>query len=1096
MAGPVRIAILGDASSAVGALRATEGQAKTLGSRLGSLTKAAVKYGAVGGAAIVAVGVKLAESAVEDQKSAALMATAYRNAAHATDAQIASTEKWISAQGEAYGVADDDLRPALSRLVGATESVTKARKLATLAENVAAGRGKDLSTVTEALAKGYQGSLGGLARLGVATKDQAGKTKTLSQITQELADKYRGAAASAAETAAGKFDRAKLALSETGEAIGYKLLPVATELANFLVDTGIPAIEKGADAAGKKLGPAVQDLTGWVKENKGELKDLGSQLVDTVIPAVEKAGHLVGQAVGFFAGLPDPVKRSAVELGLAAAVLTKFNSAVGGVNLGGLIGNLRSAETRAQGLQQAAKAAAGAAGLALLIQSTQESSRELSALERVGGGVATGFAVGGPVGGALGGFAALAASIGQELATSGHKATNAYKAMAAVDPVDEATRNLANLYKTLDQVTGAYTSSTRASLLNMLQTNGVVDAAAKFGISSRTVVNAALGQKAALGQIAPVVDKYKAQINEISDIQANLYKDRKYSTDAGFLTAAGFKYTEQLTKQKQELQENLATLQKAPGVLKSQTSAVLAASAATADYTGKLKGIPKSARTDILANGLEPTTAGIAELTKKYNLTPKQVKTLIQATGAETSAAAVQKLLDKIAALHDKQVVLTTVQKVVNFVTGGGGGGGGGKQGGATPDAAGRQAATDYLDGLRAGLAGGSSAVTDALSDLSDYVSKTFSKSAAKAVDEKYDDLADKLRKKLDGKKLKTALDRLDTQRDNASDKAQSKATKAARELLRLTKAQRAALTANGAVQDALQSGDYLQYLDKASDLYQKMSAAGVHNLGEARSALEALQTQAKQYADSIRDSVVATGNLVNLAQGTSSVDGLISLLQGKVAESKTYASVIQQLTAAGLNSTAIQQLIDAGVEGGLGTAQAILDGGPAAITQINDLQAQLTTVGTQLGASTAQTMYQAGIDASQGLVDGLAANLSALVAQGDALGLALIKSVRRALRSHSPSLAFKDIGKDSVDGLNEGFDNTYVKRIGQGAASSLVKGFGTPGLDAYVSSSSSSQPQQMALTLTAEQIDQLSRGRAIQADLDAYTRAGGRAAS
>jgi hypothetical protein len=55
-------------------------------------------------------------AAIEDQKSTALLANQLRNSAHATKGQVAATEDWITAQGKAYGVVDDDLRPALGAL--------------------------------------------------------------------------------------------------------------------------------------------------------------------------------------------------------------------------------------------------------------------------------------------------------------------------------------------------------------------------------------------------------------------------------------------------------------------------------------------------------------------------------------------------------------------------------------------------------------------------------------------------------------------------------------------------------------------------------------------------------------------------------------------------------------------------------------------------------------------------------------------------------------------------------------------------------------------------------------------------------------------
>lgn len=185
---------------------------------------------AVGLAAAGVAAVKFANAAAEDEQAQVKLATALRNATGATDGQIASVERWITAQGKALGVSDDELRPALSRLAVATGDVGEAQKLASLAMDVSAGTGKSLQTVTEALVKAQNGSLGGLSRLGVATKDAEGKTKSLRDITKDLATTYEGAASRSSDTVAGKQKILKVQMGELQEEIGARLLPALLKL--------------------------------------------------------------------------------------------------------------------------------------------------------------------------------------------------------------------------------------------------------------------------------------------------------------------------------------------------------------------------------------------------------------------------------------------------------------------------------------------------------------------------------------------------------------------------------------------------------------------------------------------------------------------------------------------------------------------------------------------------------------------------------------------------------------------------------------------------------------------------------------------------
>ena len=206
------------------------------------------KAAAVGVAAVAVTAgaglLKLAKGAAEDEKAQAVLAKTLKNTAGATDAQVAAIERYISKTGAATGVTDDEMRPALANLVRATKDVGKAQSLMGLAMDVSAGTGKDLGAVTMALAKAQNGSVGGLAKLGIATKDAAGKTKSFEQIQKDLAATFKGQSAAAADTTAGKWARLKLIWSEAGESIGSKLLPVIGKLSTWLLEVGVPAIQR------------------------------------------------------------------------------------------------------------------------------------------------------------------------------------------------------------------------------------------------------------------------------------------------------------------------------------------------------------------------------------------------------------------------------------------------------------------------------------------------------------------------------------------------------------------------------------------------------------------------------------------------------------------------------------------------------------------------------------------------------------------------------------------------------------------------------------------------------------------------------------
>jgi phage-related protein len=302
------------------------------------------KLAAMGLAAglVVAAGaaVKFVQAAIEDEASAKRMATQFRNSAGATKSQIAATEQWISAQGRAKGVADDDLRPALSNLVRATGDVWKAQKLAGLAMDISAGTGKDLGAVSTALAKAQNGNVGALSRLGVKTKDAEGKTMSFKKVVGQLGDTFKGAASKHADTTAGRFARLKLIGSELGESIGAKLLPPITEFAGFLLNRVGPALSKAGGwiqtnlvpplvAVGgfikSKVLPAFAQLNGGVSKVTGPLAAFAGWIKGKVVPAIQEVASYIGQRAKPVIAAFGDVWRTKIQPALSAAA-AKFRA--------------------------------------------------------------------------------------------------------------------------------------------------------------------------------------------------------------------------------------------------------------------------------------------------------------------------------------------------------------------------------------------------------------------------------------------------------------------------------------------------------------------------------------------------------------------------------------------------------------------------------------------------------------------------------------------------------------------------------------------------------------------------------------------------
>lgn len=191
---------------------------------------AAVALAGIGAAAIAA-----GKAAAEDAQSQAVLATAMKNTTGAHKDQIASMEDFISKTAMATGVADDQLRPAMATLLRSTGDAAKSQDALNAALDISAATGKDVGSVSDALAKGYAGNTTALGRLVPGIDKAVLATGDMDAIMAELARTTGGAAAASANTAAGQFQRFKLGLDETQESIGGALLPIMAKLAPMLL---------------------------------------------------------------------------------------------------------------------------------------------------------------------------------------------------------------------------------------------------------------------------------------------------------------------------------------------------------------------------------------------------------------------------------------------------------------------------------------------------------------------------------------------------------------------------------------------------------------------------------------------------------------------------------------------------------------------------------------------------------------------------------------------------------------------------------------------------------------------------------------------
>jgi hypothetical protein len=254
----LKLSILGDVSDLNKSLKTANQDVESFGSKVGDFGKKAglafAAAAAAAGAYAIKIGIDGVKAAIEDEAAQAKLATTLQNVTGATDGTIKATEDYILATSLAFGITDTDLRPSLERLVRATGDVTQAQKLQTLAIDIAAGSGKSLEAVSNALGKAYEGNTGALGKLGVGLSTAELKSMSFDQVTKNLSDTFGGQAAANANTYQGRIERLKVAFDETKESIGAALLPILQTLLKFITDNILPIFTKVSDALNGKEG--------------------------------------------------------------------------------------------------------------------------------------------------------------------------------------------------------------------------------------------------------------------------------------------------------------------------------------------------------------------------------------------------------------------------------------------------------------------------------------------------------------------------------------------------------------------------------------------------------------------------------------------------------------------------------------------------------------------------------------------------------------------------------------------------------------------------------------------------------------------------
>lgn len=278
----LKLSILAETKDLVDGLKKAETSTQSFGDKATEFGKKAALAFAVAGTAVLAFAADAVKAAAQDEAAQQKLADTIKATTDATATQVKGVEDYITKTSIAVGVTDDQLRPAFGRLVRSTKDVDEAQRLLNLALDLSVATSKPVETIANALGKAYDGNTTALGKLGLGLDSNLIKSKDNQAIIESLEKTYGRFAEGAAETAAVKFERIRIATDEAKESIGAALLPVVEQLMDYVIETVVPNLESFINALTGKgsLTEATKDGTEGAYKFGEQVKKVFSTIVD------------------------------------------------------------------------------------------------------------------------------------------------------------------------------------------------------------------------------------------------------------------------------------------------------------------------------------------------------------------------------------------------------------------------------------------------------------------------------------------------------------------------------------------------------------------------------------------------------------------------------------------------------------------------------------------------------------------------------------------------------------------------------------------------------------------------------------------------
>ncbi|USQ86981.1 phage tail protein [Streptomyces phaeoluteigriseus] len=176
-------------------------------------------------------------------------------------------------------------------------------------------------------------------------------------------------------------------------------------------------------------------------------------------------------------------------------------------------------------------------------------------------------------------------------------------------------------------------------------------------------------------------------------------------------------------------------------------------------------------------------------------------------------------------------------------------------------------------------------------------------------------------------------------------------------------------------------------------------------SLSKAKDKLKELTSASAQMATGIKSNILSSASITRGASGDAptTVRSIMSGLTASRDKASAFSGALSGLRSKGLSPALLQQIAEAGIEGGgLETAGALMSASSSEIGSINNLQSQINASASSAGRTTADHMYATAIKQQTVSVNKLQASQDRLERTMAALAKSLDKTLGRAIGKKS----------------------------------------------------------------------------------------------